>query len=106
MGDFGDMLMDSVLATLSDKVDDQTLQKINTKQTRASLFRGFTNELFYLLLKEKKVDLAPGFGSLILKKRKEKDKKVYDKAAKAMVSKRISGYKVVYIPGKVLKEFL
>ena len=106
MGDFEVMLMDNVLATLSKKVDDHTLQKINTKDIRASLFRGFTNELFYKLLKEKRVDLAPGFGSLILKKRKETDKKVWDKATKTMVPKRIRGYRVVYIPGDALKEFL
>lgn len=98
--------MDNVLAALSNKVDDHTLQKINTKKVRASLFRGFTNELFYQLLKEKRVDLAPGFGSLILRKRKEKDKKVFDKTTKTMVLKHIRGHKIVYIPGDVVKEFL
>jgi hypothetical protein len=65
-----------------------------------------TDELMYKLLREKRVDLAPGFGSLVLKEIKEKDKKIFDRKTGTMVSKHIRGHKVVYKPGDVIKEFL
>jgi hypothetical protein len=99
-------LMDTVLGVLSEKVDTKALQKANTKLLRKKLMRGFTNELFFELLHEKRVDLSPGFGSLVLKDIKEKDKKVFDKKTQAMVLKHIRGKKIVYKPGDVVKEFI
>jgi len=100
--------MDTLLSILSEKVDVKVLQKANTKVLRKKLLKSFTNELFYMLLSEKRVDLAPGFGSLVLKEIREKDKKipVRNGVAHAMVVKHIRGNKVVYKPGDVLKEFL
>lgn len=106
MNGLEDDLMNSVLDILSEKVNVKSLQKANTQDIRKRLLKSFIGELFYTLLKEKRVDLAPGFGSLILKEIKEKDKKVFDKKSQTMVLKHIHGSKIVYIPGEVVKEFL
>jgi len=106
MNGLEDALMDSILSALSDKIDIKLLQKANTRDIRKRLLKCFTNELFYKLLKEKRVDLAPGFGSLVLKEIREKDKKVYDRKSQTMVIKHVRGSKIVYKPGDVVKEFL
>jgi uncharacterized protein YaaW (UPF0174 family) len=106
MNGLEDVLINTILTTLSEKVDVKILQKANTKLLRKKLLKNFTNELFYRLLNEKRVDLAPGFGSLVVKQIREKDKKVFDRKTKAMVVKHIRGSKIVYKPGDVLKEFL
>jgi len=98
--------MESVLSVLSEKIDIELLQKANTRGIRKRLLRVFTNELIYKLLVDKRVDLSPGFGSLVLKEIREKDKKVYDRVSKVMVTKHVRGSKVVYKPGDVVKEFL
>ena len=84
----------------------ELLQKANTRGIRKQILKVITNELVYKLLVDKRVDLAPGFGSLVLKKIKEKDKKVFDRLSKTMVTKHVRGSKVVYKPGDIVKEFL
>jgi uncharacterized protein YaaW (UPF0174 family) len=106
MNDLEDSLMESILDALSEKIDTKVLQKVNTRAMRKKLLKVFTNELIYKLLREKRVDLAPGFGSLVVKEIKEKDKKVFDRVTKTMVLKHVRGSKVVYKPGDVVKEFL
>jgi len=112
MKDLEDALMESILSVLSEKIDRKLLQKasalrkIDARDLRKRLLRVFTNELIYKLLVDKRVDLAPGFGSLVLKEIREKDKKVYDRISKTMVIKHVRGSKVVYKPGDVVKEFL
>jgi nucleoid DNA-binding protein len=106
MSDLEDSLMESILSALSEKIDIKVLQKINTRAMRKKLLKVFTNELIYKLLSEKRVDLAPGFGSLVVKEIKEKDKKIFDRVTKTMVLKHVRGNKVVYKPGDIVKEFL
>lgn len=106
MAELEDALLDSVLSVISEKIDAELLQKANTRDIRKRVLKAVTNELVYKLLVDKRVDLAPGFGSLVLKKIKEKDKKVFDRASKAMVTKHVRGSKVVYKPGDIVKEFL
>jgi hypothetical protein len=106
MIDLEDALMESILSVLSEKIDIELLQKANTRGIRKRLLRVITNELIYKLLVDKRVDLSPGFGSLVLKEIREKDKKVYDRISKTMVIKHVRGSKVVYKPGDVVKEFL
>jgi len=106
MIDLEDALMESILSVLSEKIDIELLQKANTRGIRKRLLRVITNELIYKLLVDKRVDLSPGFGSLVLKEIREKDKKVYDRVSKVMVTKHVRGSKVVYKPGDVVKEFL
>ena len=106
MNGLEDALMDNILSALSGKVSIKLLQRANTKAIRKQLLKSFTSELFYTLLKEKRVDLAPGFGSLVLKEIKEKDKKVFDRKSHTMVTKHVRGCKVVYKPGDIVREFL
>lgn len=112
MKDIEDALMESILSVLSEKIDKKILRKVgtlhkkDTRELRKQLLRVVTNELMYKLLVDKRVDLSPGFGSFVLKEIREKDKKVYDRASKAMVYKHVRGNKVVYRPGDVVKEFL
>jgi nucleoid DNA-binding protein len=98
--------MNAILEALSEKVDIKILQKANTKALKKKLLKCFTDELFYKLLSEQRVDLAPGFGSFVLKDIREKDKKVFDKKTQAMVIKHVRGKKVVYKPGDIIREFL
>jgi hypothetical protein len=106
MNGFEDDLMNAILEALSEKVDIELLKKANTKALKKKLLKCFTNELFYKLLSEQRVDLAPGFGSLVLKDIREKDKKVFDKKTQTMVVKHVRGKKVVYKPGDIVREFL
>lgn len=98
--------MTAILDTLSEKVELSLLQKANTKALKKKLLKCITNELFYKLLSEQRVDLAPGFGSLVLRDIREKDKKIFDKKTQAMVVKHVRGKKVIYKPGDVVREFL
>ena len=112
MAELEDALLKSVLSVLSDKIGEKALRKVgtllkkDTRDLRKQLLRAVTNELVYKLLVDKRVDLAPGFGGLVLKKIKEKDKKVFDRVSKTMVTKHVRGSKVVYTPGDIVKEFL
>ena len=105
MSDIEDILFETFLAVLEDKVDVDALREICTKKKRKLLYERITAEVFYKLLKEQKLSLLPGFGSIVLKERREKDKKVYDKKTKQMLVKHIRGKKIVYIPGELIKEF-
>lgn len=98
--------MNTILAVFAEKVDSKILKKVDTKEMRKKLLKNLTNEVFYALLNEGRVDLAPGFGSVILKEIKEKDKKIYDRVTKTMVLKHVKGKKVVYKPGDTVREFL
>lgn len=106
MADMQDILMDAIVATLSEKIDPKLLKRANTQAMRRKLFRRLTNEVFYKLLKEERLNLCPGFGTVLLKEIREKDKKVYDRKTGKMVSKHVRGRKVVYKPGDSLREFL
>jgi len=106
MDEIEDILMDTILSTLSEKVDPKLLRKANTKAVRNKLLKRLTKEFFYKLLKEKKLPLSPGFGSVVLKEIREKDKKIYNKKTGTMDIKRVGGHKVVYKPGDTVREFL
>lgn len=106
MTDIEDILFETFLAILEDKVDVDALREVCTKKKRRLLYERITAEVFYKLLKEQKLPLLPGFGSVVIKERKEKDKKVYDRKTKQMVVKHIRGKKVVYLPGDLIKEFI
>lgn len=101
-----DALLDAVLELLSEKVDKKYLEGLNNEIFKKRLYKIFSNEIFYKLLTEKKIDLAPGFGSLILKQIKEKDKRVYDRTTGSMRLIHVKGNKIVYKPGDTVREFL
>lgn len=98
--------MEAVLSALSEKVEESTLNKADTKQMRKKLLRKITNEMFYTLLSEKRLELAPGFGSFVVKDIKEKEKKIYNRRTGEMELRHVSGSKIVYKPGEIPKEFL
>lgn len=106
MFDLLDTMVDSIFLTLSEKIDPSILKKVDSKKLRHKLIKNLMNEAFYYLIKNKKITLAPGFGSVVLRPIKEKNKKIFDRASKTMVVRRVKGSKVVYIPGDTLKEFL
>lgn len=106
MSNFEDALMDAVLETLSEKVSAKALRDVDSTGMRKKLLHKVSNEMFYTLLSEGKVNLGAGFGSLVLKSVKGKKKKVFNRKTKKMDLRHVGGSKVVYIPGTTLKEFL
>jgi len=106
MAEIQDIVMDTVISTLSERVDPAILRKADTKELRKKLIRSLTSELFFKLFKEGRLDLPPGFGSALVKEIKEKDKKVFDRKTGLMVLKHIKGRKVVYKAGDTVRELL
>jgi len=101
-----DIVMETVLAILGEKIDPEILKAANTKELRKKLWQSLNKEMFYLLLKDKKLGLSPGFGTLLVKNIKEKDKKVFDKKSLEMVTKKVKGSKIVYRPGDSIRSLL
>lgn len=101
-----DAIMESVLSVLSEKIDPKILKKADRKSVRKKLYQKLTNEVFYILLKEGKVNLPSGFGTVMLKGVREKEKKIYDQKEKIMITRKIGGHKVIYRPGLIVKQFL
>jgi hypothetical protein len=101
-----DIVMETVLSILSEKLDEETLKAVNTKELRKKLWQSLNKELFYFLLKNKKLCLPPGFGTLLVKGIREKEKKVFDKKRNEMVVKSVKGNKIVYRPGDSIKSVL
>jgi ribosomal protein S17 len=106
MSEIEDSLMGAILTVLSEKVDKKVLCKANTIALKKKLYKTVSNELFYKLLKDNKLELAPGFGTFILKQIREKDKKIYNRSTGEMINRHVKGKKVVYKPGDIIKEFL
>lgn len=99
-------MMDAILKVLSEKIDPKVLKKVNIISLRKKLWEAINAELFYKLLKEKKLNLHAGFGTFLVKEIKQKEKKVFDKKKNEMVTKNVKGSKIVFRPGDALKEFL
>jgi hypothetical protein len=86
-----DIIVDVLIAALSEKIDAEVLKRAFTKPVKKVIYRKLTEEIFYNLLKEKKLSLISGFGTVLIKAIKEKEKKVFDKKSGDMVIKRIKG---------------
>ena len=106
MAELQDILMESVIRVLSDRIDNKVLQRIDSRNLRKKLFKHFTYEMFYQLLKEGEVSFAPGFGTMSLKSIKEKDKKIWNKKLQSVVVRHVKGRKVQYKAGDIVREFL
>jgi hypothetical protein len=104
--DMEDIIADALIAALSERIDAEVLKKAFTKPVKKVIYRKLTEGLFYNLLKEKKLNLISGFGTVLIKDIKEKEKKVFDKKTGSMVTKKVKGSKVVYRPGDFMKQFL
>lgn len=106
MAELQDILMESVIKVLSDRIDNKVLKKADSRHLRKKLFKQFTYEMFYQLLKNGEVSFAPGFGSMSLKEIREKDKKIWNKKLQKVLIKHVKGRKVQYKAGDVVREFL
>lgn len=106
MVDIEDILFDAFVNAFKGQIDENVLKRICTKKILKALYEKITAEIFYKLLKDQKLQLLPGFGSIVVKVRKEKDKKIYDRKSKQVVVKHVRGKKIVYIPGNLIKEFM
>ncbi len=101
-----DIISDALISALSEKIDAEVLKKALSKPVKKRIYKKLTEELFYYLLKDKKLNLVSGFGTVLVKDIGGKDKKVFDKKAGCMVIKKIKGSRVVYKPGDFVKQFL
>ncbi len=101
-----DIIFNTIVDVIGDKIDASTIKNINTKKVKRQLYEKITAQIFYTLLKEQRIQLLPGFGSIAIHVRKEKDKKIYDRKLKHVVVKHVKGKKIVYVPGDLIKEFL
>jgi hypothetical protein len=106
MAELQDILMESVIKVLADRIDSKVLHKADSRHLRKKLFKHFTYEMFYQLLKEGEVAFAPGFGSMSLKEIKEKDKKIWNKKLQTIMIKHVKGRKIQYKAGDIVREFL
>jgi hypothetical protein len=101
-----DIISDALMGALSSRVSAKILKKAFSKPVKKEIYKKLTEEIFYNLLKEKKLNLISGFGTVLIKDIGEKEKKVFDKKAGCMVTKKIKGNRVVYKPGDFVKQFL
>jgi hypothetical protein len=101
-----DIISNTIIDALSSRVSAKILKNIFSKPVRKEIYKKLTEEIFYNLLKEKKLNLMSGFGTVLIKNIGEKDKKVFDKKAGCMVTKKVKGNRVIYKPGEFVKQFL
>jgi nucleoid DNA-binding protein len=104
--DMEDLVVDSLVQVLSETISPDLLKEALTKPVKKALYKRLTEELFYALLKTKKINLSSGFGTVLIKDIGEKSKKVFDKKTGNMVTKKIKGSRIVYKPGDIVKPFL
>ena len=99
-------IMDAILKVLSERIDPKILKKADIAPIRKRLWETINQEIFYSLLKDKKLNLQAGYGTFLIKDIKEKEKKIFNRKKNEMVLKMVKGSKVVFRPGDMLKEFL
>jgi hypothetical protein len=101
-----DAILEAIFSVLSEKIDPEILKKADTIAIKKKLKKRVTQEMFYQLLKNGKITLEAGFGTVVVKDKGTKTKKVFDKSTGKMVEKKVDGKKIVYQAGKIVKEFL
>lgn len=101
-----DIIYEALVNALSGRIKAKVLKKAFSKPVKKKVCKKLTEELFYALLKEKKLNLIPGFGTVLIKSSGEKDKKVFDRKLGYMVTKKIKSNRVIYKPGEFIKQFL
>jgi len=99
-------ITNAILNVLSERIDPKILKKANIASIRKNLWKIINQEIFHSLLKNKKLNLYAGFGTLFIKNIKEKDKKVFNRKKNEMEYKKVKGFKIVFRPGETLREFL
>lgn len=101
-----DAIFEAIFSVLSEKIDPDILKKADTSAIRKKLKKRLTQEMFYQLLKNGKLTLDAGFGTVAVKNKGIKAKKVFDRTTGKMVEKKVEGKKIVYLAGEIIKEFL
>jgi len=104
--DLQDIIMEAVIKALSEKIDEKQLRYAFTKEIHKKIYKNITYDVFYKLLKENKLNLSPGFGTVLVKEVREKEKKVFNKKTGSMENKKVGGRKVAYRPGDLIKQLL
>lgn len=111
MGDIDEILIESIINSLDGSISASSFKevskKLRTKKMKKKLFYSIVKDTFYKLLKDDKIQLPPGYGSVILKDVTCRKKKIYNKKTKTMETVDVKGdKKISYIPGDFIKEFL
>ncbi len=102
-----DVLADTIIECLSDRVDAKVLKRAMTKPVRRELYKRLAEGMLYQLLQDGRLNLPAGFGSVLLKEIREKDKKIFNKRTGEMETRRrVKGSRVVYRTGEVVKQLL
>lgn len=101
-----DIVADTIMDLLSDRIDTKLLKRALTKPVRKELYKRLAEGLLYELLRDGKLSLPPGFGSVLMKEIREKDKKIFNKKTGEMQSKRVHGNRIQYRPGELVKQLL
>lgn len=101
-----DIVADAVIEALSDRIDAGVLKKALTKPVRKELYKRLAENLLYELLQGKKVALPPGFGSVLIREIREKNKKIFNKKTGRMQNCHIKGNRIVYNTGEIVKQLL
>lgn len=101
-----DAILEAIFSVLSEKIDPEILKKADTAAIKKKLKKRLTQEMFYYLLKNEKITLDAGYGTIVVKNKGSKSKKVFDRTTGKMVEKKIDGKKIVYQAGELIKEFL
>jgi hypothetical protein len=104
--DMEDILEEVLISELSEKIDIEILKRALSEPVKKKIYRKLTEEIFYSLLKDKKISLVCGYGTIIVKSPGEREKQVFDKKVGSMVTKKIKSSRIVYNPGEVVKQFL
>jgi len=107
-----DIITNTIIEALSNEGIDRNLmkkieRKLRGKAFSKELYQKVTKEIFYKLLTEKKLRLAPGFGTVFLKEINSQNKKIFNRKTNEMELREVKGqHKVVYCPGDFIQEFL
>ena len=101
-----DILADAIIDSLSDRIDAEVLKRALTKPVRRKMYKRLAESMLYHLLQSGRLNFPAGFGSVLLKEIREKDKKIFNKRTGEMETRHVKGSRVIYRTGEVVKQLL
>lgn len=102
-----DVLAEVLEKELSDHIDKEVLKRVLSKtKVRKKLYKKLAEGMLYVVLREGKLNLPPGFGSIIKREIREKEKKIFNKKSNTMETRIVKGSKLVLRPGETIKQLL
>lgn len=101
-----DAVANAIIEALSGKVDEKVLRRALTFSTKKDLYRRLAENLLYCLIQDGKVPLPPGYGTILLKRIQEKDKKIFNRKTGEMTVRHIKGNTVKYRLGELVKQLV